>query len=292
MIKSMTGFGRKAIDKDGMGFVIEIKSVNHRYLDLSIKMPKSLNPLENKIRKIVTSKISRGKIDLYITQNKALDQNEIASLNTSLADSYIKCLQDIKERYKLVDDISVSLISKFPEVIQLKQQETDINKALEVLISPLNDAIDELIAMRAVEGEQLKEDIVYRSELISGYVNSVSFKASTVVVNYTRKLNSRIKEVLKNIPVDENKVAMEIAIYADKASIDEEIVRLRSHLNQVKEALALNEPVGRKLDFIVQEMNREANTIASKADDLDIVNFTLNIKSEIEKIREQIQNIE
>jgi len=288
----MTGFGRKAIDKDGMGFVIEIKSVNHRYLDLSIKMPKSLNPLENKIRKIVTSKISRGKIDLYITQNKALDQNEIASLNTSLADSYIKCLQDIKERYKLVDDISVSLISKFPEVIQLKQQETDINKALEVLISPLNDAIDELIAMRAVEGEQLKEDIVYRSELISGYVNSVSFKASTVVVNYTRKLNSRIKEVLKNIPVDENKVAMEIAIYADKASIDEEIVRLRSHLNQVKEALALNEPVGRKLDFIVQEMNREANTIASKADDLDIVNFTLNIKSEIEKIREQIQNIE
>jgi len=288
----MTGFGRKAIDKDGMGFVVEIKSVNHRYLDLSIKMPKSLNPLENKIRKIVTSKISRGKIDLYITQNKALDQNEIASLNTSLADSYIKCLQDIKERYKLVDDISVSLISKFPEVIQLKQQETDINKALEVLISPLNDAIDELIAMRAVEGEQLKEDIVYRSELISGYVNSVSFKASTVVVNYTRKLNSRIKEVLKNIPVDENKVAMEIAIYADKASIDEEIVRLRSHLNQVKEALALNEPVGRKLDFIVQEMNREANTIASKADDLDIVNFTLNIKSEIEKIREQIQNIE
>ena len=292
MINSMTGFGRKAIDKDGMGFVVEIKSVNHRYLDLSIKMPKSLNPLENKIRKIVTSKISRGKIDLYITQNKALYQNEIASLNTALADSYIKCLQDIKERYKLVDDISVSLISKFPEVIQLKQQEADINKALEVLVIPLNDAIDELIAMRAVEGEQLKQDIVYRNELICGYVNSVSFKASTVVVNYTRKLNSRIKEVLKNIPVDENRIATEIAIYADKASIDEEIVRLRSHLNQVKEALALNDPVGRKLDFIVQEMNREANTIASKADDLDIVNFTLNIKSEIEKIREQIQNIE
>lgn len=292
MIKSMTGFGRGTMDEEGIGFVIEIKSVNHRYLDLNIKMPRSLNSLEDKIRKIMALKVSRGKIDVFITQNKALNQNEIASLNTVLADSYIKCLQDIKERYKLIDDISVSLIAKFPEVVQLQQQETDIDKVWQVLVSPLNNAMDELIAMRILEGEKLKEDILNRCELISTYVDKVEGKSSTVVVNYREKLNSRIKELLKNIPVDENRIAIEVAIYADKASIDEEIVRLRSHLNQVNEALALSEPVGRKLDFIVQEMNREANTIASKADDLDIVNFTLNIKSEIEKIREQIQNIE
>ena len=292
MIKSMTGFGRGTMDEDGIGFVVEIKSVNHRYLDLNIKMPRSLNPLEDKIRKIITGKISRGKVDVFITQNKTLCQNEIASLNTLLADSYIKCLQDIKERYKLIDDISVSLIAKFPEVVQLEQQEPDIDKVWEVLASPLSNCIGELIAMRILEGEKLKEDILSRCELIGDYISKVEGKASTVVVNYREKLNSRIKELLKNVPIDENRIAIEVTIYADKASIDEEIVRLRSHLNQVNEALALSEPVGRKLDFIVQEMNREANTIDSKADDLDIVNFTLNIKSEIEKIREQIQNIE
>ena len=292
MIKSMTGFGRGTVDEDGMGFVIEIKSVNHRYLDLSIKMPRSLNSLEDKIRKIISGKVSRGKIDIFITQNKAMGQNEIASLNTILADSYIKCLQDIKERYKLIDDISVSLIAKFPDVVQLEQQDTDVDKAWEVLVTPLNNAVDDLVAMRIVEGEKLKEDILVRSQFIGDYVTKIEGKASTVVVNYRERLNSRIKELVKNVPVDENRIATEVAIYADKASIDEEIVRLRSHLYQVNENLALNEPVGRKLDFIVQEMNREANTIASKADDLDIVNFTLNIKSEIEKIREQIQNIE
>jgi len=292
MIKSMTGFGRGTKDEDGVGFVIEIKSVNHRYLDLNIKMPRSLNSLEDRIRKIVTGKISRGKLDVFITQNKALNQNEVASLNTILADSYIKCLQDIKERYKLIDDISVSLIAKFPEVIQLEQQETDIDKVWEVLVSPLNIALDELINMRIVEGEKLKADILIKCGLISNYVTKVEAKSSTVVVSYREKLNIRIKELLKNVPVDENRIATEVAIYADKASIDEEIVRLRSHLDQVNKTLDLNEPVGRKLDFIVQEMNREANTIASKADDINIVNFTLNIKSEIEKIREQIQNIE
>jgi len=288
----MTGFGRGTKDEDGVGFVIEIKSVNHRYLDLNIKMPRSLNSLEDRIRKIVTGKISRGKLDVFITQNKALNQNEVASLNTILADSYIKCLQDIKERYKLIDDISVSLIAKFPEVIQLEQQETDIDKVWEVLVSPLNIALDELINMRIVEGEKLKADILIKCGLISNYVTKVEAKSSTVVVSYREKLNIRIKELLKNVPVDENRIATEVAIYADKASIDEEIVRLRSHLDQVNKTLDLNEPVGRKLDFIVQEMNREANTIASKADDINIVNFTLNIKSEIEKIREQIQNIE
>jgi len=292
MIKSMTGFGRGTMDEGGIGFVIEIKSVNHRYLDLNIKMPRSLNSLEDKIKKIITKKLSRGKIDVFITQNKAFGQNEIASLNTILADSYIKCLQDIKERYKLIDDISVSLIAKFPDVVQLEQQDTDVDKAWEVLVTPLNNAVDDLVAMRIVEGEKLKEDILVRSQFIGDYVTKIEGKASTVVVNYRERLNSRIKELVKNVPVDENRIATEVAIYADKASIDEEIVRLRSHLYQVNENLALNEPVGRKLDFIVQEMNREANTIASKADDLDIVNFTLNIKSEIEKIREQIQNIE
>ena len=292
MIKSMTGFGRGTMDEGGIGFVIEIKSVNHRYLDLNIKMPRSLNSLEDKIKKIITKKLSRGKIDVFITQNKAFGQNEIASLNTILADSYIKCLQDIKERYKLIDDISVSLIAKFPDVVQLEQQDTDVDKAWEVLATPLNNAVDDLVAMRIVEGEKLKEDILVRSQFIGDYVTKIEGKASTVVVNYRERLNSRIKELVKNVPVDENRIATEVAIYADKASIDEEIVRLRSHLYQVNENLALNEPVGRKLDFIVQEMNREANTIASKADDLDIVNFTLNIKSEIEKIREQIQNIE
>ncbi len=292
MIKSMTGFGRGTIEDNGMGFTIEVKSVNHRYLDTSIKMPRSLNPLEDKIRKKISEKISRGKVDVYITQNKSFNQNEVASVNYTLADSYIKCLQEIKERYKLRDDISVSLVAKFPDVVVLEQQEANIDTVWETLNVPVTQAIDNLIDMRAIEGVKLKDDIISRCFIIREAVSAIENKSSIVVSNYKEKLNSRIKELLKDAPIDENRIAIEVAIYADKSSVDEEIVRLKSHLDQVDKTLILREPIGRKLDFIVQEMNREANTIASKADDLDIVNFTLNIKNEIEKIREQIQNIE
>ena len=292
MIKSMTGFGRDTIDENGYGFIIELKSVNHRYLDINIKMPRSLNALEDRIRKKISQKIFRGKLDIFITQNKLFNQNEVTSVNTILADSYIKSLEEIRNRYNIRDDISVSLVARFPDVIVLEQQEADIEVLWTSLNIALGNAIDNLISMRVKEGTKLKEDMVSRCDNIICALDSIEVNANRVVESYREKLNSRINELLKNVPVDQNRLATEVALYADKSSIDEEIVRLKSHLEQIKETLKINEPVGRKLDFIVQEMNREANTIASKADDVDIVNFTLNIKNEIEKIREQIQNIE
>lgn len=292
MIKSMTGFGRDSIDENGYGFIIELKSVNHRYLDLNIRMPRSLNALEDRMRKKISQKIFRGKLDIFITQNKLFNQNEVASVNTLLADSYLKSLEEIKNRYNVRDDISVSLIARFPDVIVLEQQEVDLEVLWSSLSKAMDNAIDNLIDMRIKEGAKLQQDIITRCDNIIEALKNIEGKADLVVGNYRTKLTSRINELLQNVPIDQNRIATEIALYADKSSIDEEVVRLKSHLEQMKDNLKLNEPIGRKLDFIVQEMNREANTIASKADDIVIVNFTLNIKNEIEKIREQIQNIE
>lgn len=292
MLRSMTGFGRGNIEEGSKNFVIEIKSVNHRYLDLSIKMPRNLLPLEEKIRKAVSQKLSRGKVDVFVIQKSFASSNIKTNFNYALGDSYIRCLKEIKERYEVRDDISVSLIARFPEVIVLDQEEEDLDEVWNTLCIPLNDALNLLMDMREKEGYKLKQDILTRCNYIKELVNKISKRAPYIVQEYKEKLEKRIKELTDNIVIDDSKIAVEVAIYADKSNIDEEIVRLKSHLNQMKETLELDEPMGRKLDFIVQEMNRETNTIASKANDLELVNIVLNIKNEIEKIREQVQNVE
>jgi len=292
MIRSMTGYGRGSIEMDGRSYTIEIKSINHRYCDLNIKIPKSLLPLEDKIRKTVQSRLNRGKIDLFVTQNLFDKKDVSAFLNKSLADSYFSCLTEIKERYNLRDDVSLSLICKFPEVITTKQEDEDVEELWDGLETALNNALDMMVQMREREGLKLTEDIIIKCKGIKEKVLVIEEKSSDIVQEYTDKLKLRLNDLLKDYKVDENRLAMEVALLADKASIDEEIVRLKSHLIQVIETLELDEPVGRKLDFIIQEMNRETNTIASKADNLDVINIMLSIKNEIEKIREQVQNLE
>lgn len=292
MIRSMTGYGRGSIEMDGRSYTIEIKSVNHRYCDLSIKLPKGLLPLEDKIRKTVQTRISRGKIDLFVTQNLFDRKDTAAYLNKSLADSYYECLTQLKERFNLNDDISISLISKFPDVIVTKQEDEDVNEIWDSLSIPLNTAIEQLIHMREREGFKLKEDVVRKCNDIEEMVLVIEGKSDSIISDYKKKMKQRLNELISEYKVDENRLAMEVAILADKASIDEEITRLKSHILQMRETIELNEPIGRKLDFIIQEMNRETNTIASKAIDLDIINTVLSIKNEIEKIREQVQNIE
>jgi uncharacterized protein (TIGR00255 family) len=292
MIKSMTGFGRGNIDQDGRSFTVEIKSVNHRYCDLNIKMPKSLLSLEDRIRKTIQEKVNRGKVDVFITQNNYEKQGAKVVLDEKLADSYVECLNKIKERYDIKEGISLALISRFPDVVNLKQEEEDVESLWNVLSLPLKDAVNLLVDMRTREGLKLEKNILLKCDYIKSLLDKIEEKSPLVVKEYKEKLDERLKELLGEYQVDENRVAVEIALFADKSAIDEEIVRLNSHLVQLKETFDLNEAVGRKLDFIIQEMNREVNTIGSKANNLEVTNIVLNIKNEIEKIREQIQNIE
>lgn len=290
----MTGFGRCGYEVEGkISFNVEIKGVNYRYLDINIRMPRLMNSLEDRIRKLISENINRGKIDLFITYNNYEKLGVNAQLNHTLADSYIKCLTELRNKYPQIrDDISVSLIARYPDVIYVQENEEDVDDLWEMLKNPLQEAIQALKEMRRVEGNKLKEDIISKCNLIVREVNLIEEKADSMVPAYKAKLMDRLKELLENIEIDENRLSLELAIYADKCSIDEEITRLKSHIEQMKVALDSDEPVGRKLDFIVQEMNRETNTIASKSNDIDITNSALNIKNIIEKIREQIQNIE
>ncbi|MCT8976887.1 YicC family protein [Clostridium sp. CX1] len=292
MIKSMTGFGRGSIEQNGRSFTVEIKSVNHRYCDLNVKMPKSLMALEDRIRKTVQEKVSRGKVDVFIIQNNYEKQGAKAVLDEKLADSYVQCLNKIKDKYEIKDNISISLITRFPDVITLKQEDDDIEEMWKILSNPLEEAVQMLVEMREKEGVKLQNNILSKCDYIKNLLDKIEEKSPLVAKEHKAKLTERLGELLGDFQIDESRVAMEVAMFADKSCIDEEIVRLNSHIIQLKETSGLNEPVGRKLDFIVQEMNREANTIASKANNLEITNFVLNIKNEIEKIREQIQNIE
>ncbi|MEW8955301.1 YicC/YloC family endoribonuclease [Clostridium sp.] len=294
MVKSMTGFGRgTSSEESSRSFSVELKSVNHRYLDISARMPKSMISLEEKIRKIINERLNRGKVDVFITYKNYGDLHGEAVLNEALADSYYKALKSIKDRYEEVkDDISISLIGRFPDVIKIEEKEENMEEIWAELKFCLEDALYMLIEMREIEGEKLKEDIILKCDSIKNLVDKIEIKAPKVVKEYKIKLEERIKELSENITLDDNRISVEVAFFADKASIDEEITRLNSHIIQVKDTLELNEPIGRKLDFIVQEMNREANTIASKSQDLEITNMVLNIKNHIEKIREQVQNLE
>ena len=291
MIKSMTGYGRGNISKNDREYQIEIKSVNHRYLDISVKMPRQLSYLEDAIKKEISSKVKRGKIDVFITFNNNSLEGRTIKINTELAHEYIEELKKLAGKENILSDIQVTEISKYPDVLNI-QNEQDDDKIKEEVIEVLNNAVDNFIGMRQVEGSKISEDLLKRLDYIQVKVNEISKFSTGLIEEYVVKLETRIKEILKDQELDKQRLAQEVVIYADKCSVEEEITRLNSHILQFKNLLNSDEAVGKKLDFIVQEMNRETNTIGSKANNLNITNNVIDLKTEIENIREQIQNIE
>lgn len=292
MVKSMTGFGRALVEDDKRSFLVEIRGVNHRYLDLNIRMPKSLMPLEDRIRKVIAKKMQRGKMDVFVTyKNIAKEEVEVLA-NETLAKGYVEALRGLKKGFSLEGEVSISLLAKFPDVLYVEEKEEHLEELWTLLVQAVEGASSQMLAMKTAEGAALKEDLLRKKEEILSLVEQVKEKDKFVIPLYKARLEKRITELLDKIPVDEQRLALEIAMYTDKASIDEEITRLTSHMEQLEKFLEEEEPVGRKLDFLAQEMNREANTMASKSVDLDITNLVLSIKNEVEKIREQMQNIE
>ncbi len=292
MIKSMTGFGRGTSESEASSFIVEIKTVNHRYFELNARMPRTLISLEDGIRKYVNDKIKRGKVDIFITQNQGANEDMSVVVNESLAENYVEALHNLRDKYDLRDDISATTLARFPEVLKLEQKEEDLEKTWKILLPAVEEAVHNLVSMRQQEGEKLLIDITKRCECISRNVDIINRRVPEVTEEYRARLLKKVEEILAEKSIDENRIAMEVVLQADKSCVDEEIVRLKSHVAQVIKTFKLGEPIGRKLDFIVQEMNREANTIASKVNDLELTNIALDIKSDIEKIREQVQNIE
>lgn len=293
MVKSMTSFGRSR-SEEGLEriFSIEMKSVNHRYLDMNIRMPKSMFPLEERIRKIISGILNRGKVDVYINIKNFHKGDSVAELNEALAKSYFECLQKLSDELGIVNDITTTKIARFPDVISIVEKEENIEEIFNEIKSLIESSLDKMVDMRIREGEKLKEDILDKLLVIENFVDSIEKIADLIPIEYKSRLEERIKELTSGVEIDKNRIAVEIAIFADKATVDEEIIRLRSHIEQMRNTLELDEPIGRKLDFIVQEMNREANTIASKSNDMKMTNIVIDIKNLIEKIREQVQNIE
>lgn len=291
MIKSMTGYGKSNMSKNLREYQVEIKSVNHRYLDVSVKMPRSLSYLEEEIKKAVSANLTRGKVDVFITfNNNSLEGRDI-KINTEIARMYIKELRNLAETEGIVADIPVTEISKLPDVLTIKNNQDDEtikNELLEVT----NKAIENLVGMRKVEGEKIAQDLLVRIQDIEEKVKKISALSTGLIDEYVVKLETRIKELLQEQEIDEARLAQEVVIYADKCSIEEEVTRLNSHIYQFRELLQTNEAVGKKIDFMIQEMNRETNTIGSKANNLEITNEVINMKTQIENIREQVQNIE
>lgn len=291
MIKSMTGYGRANVSKNEREYQIEIKSVNHRYLDVSVKMPRQLSYLEETIKKEISSKVKRGKIDVFVTfENNSAEGKEI-KINTELAKAYIDELKKLAEKENILADIQVTDISKYPDVLNIQNSQDD-ETIKEEVIETIKNATENLVQMREVEGYKISEDLTERLDKIQLKINEISKLSTGLIEEYVVKLEERIKEILKNQEIDKSRLAQEVVIYADKCSIEEEVTRLNSHISQFKTLLNSNEAIGKKLDFIVQEMNRETNTIGSKANKLEITNGVIDIKTEIENIREQVQNIE
>ena len=292
MIKSMTGFGRSVYDNEGREYLIEIKSVNNRFSDINIKMPRSLNYLEEKIKKEILNSVSRGKIDVYITFNNNSDLGKSIKINTEIAKKYIDELKKLSKETEIIDNINIMDISKFPDVLNIRVEETAEEIIEKELLIALNNSIKSFIDMRQNEGSKIKQDLEKRIEVISEKIKEISNISTGLVEEYIVKLETRIKELLKTDVVDQTRLAQEVVIYSDKCSVEEEITRLRSHIIQFLNLINEDIPVGKKLDFLIQEMNRETNTIGSKANNLQITNLVVDIKTELENVREQVQNIE
>lgn len=291
MIKSMTGFGKYSASFENREYQIEIKSVNHRYLDISIKLPRQLSYLEEIIKKVVNSKLKRGKIDIVFTFENFSEEGRNVRINKDLAKLYIKELRELANEEGISSNIEVTDIAKFPDILNIKTDQDDDTIKKEA-IDVLEKALDQLIEMRSIEGSKIAEDLLERIEVIEDKVIKISEKSTGLIQEYVVKLEGRIKEILQTDEIDKSRIAQEVVIYADKCSIEEEVTRLKSHVLQFKNLLQVDDAVGKKLDFLVQEMNRETNTIGSKSSCLEITNSVIDIKTELENIREQIQNIE
>ncbi|CEN79837.1 YicC/YloC family endoribonuclease [Paraclostridium sordellii] len=293
MAISMTGFGRGEYKNDNYHFIVECRTINHKYVDINVRLPRKISFLEDKIRNIVKDYVKRGRVDLYIKLDLIGSEDVNLKFDEKLASQYVNILNNIKSTFDLNDDITVMNIAKFPDIIKCEEKEEDADLLWEMLKLALAESLKNLKEMRCEEGIKLSNDIDTRCDLLKDYIEDVEKYSYNVVNEYKEKLNSRIAEILENPSlVDENRLAQEVAIYADKCSITEEIVRFKSHITQLKKAIHKDESIGRKIDFLIQEMNRETNTIGSKSSDLNITNLVVEIKSELEKIREQIQNIE
>lgn len=293
MISSMTGYGRGESSSESRSFLVEIKSVNHRYNDIIIRMPKKFSLFEEKIRKIIKKSIKRGRIEVYVTLEECKDDEVIIRPNLNIIEQYFNSLKEIKDRLKIDDDISLSQLTRFPDIFTIEHKEEEEDVIWETFQSALKQAIERLMEMRKAEGLKLAEDIKSRSNAIHNIVKEIESRTPIIVKEYCTKLYDRIKELTEDvIEIDEDRLAQEVSIYADKSNIAEEIVRLFSHLEQLNNITNEEGAVGRKLDFLIQEMNREINTIGSKSSDINISSMVIEIKSELEKIREQVQNIE
>ena len=292
MIKSMTGFGRCEVAENNRKFTVEMKAVNHRYLDVNIKMPKSLNFFESAIRSELKNYIARGKVDVFITYEDLSENTSTVRYNKELAEEYLTYLRQMAADFGLDDDIRVSTLSKYPEVFTMEEAGVDEEELGKELKKAVDGAAKMFVESRITEGEHLKDDLLEKLDGMLKLVDFIAERSPQIVTEYRRRLEEKVKELLGDNTVDESRLLTEVTIFADKVCVDEEIVRLRSHIETTKNALLEGGSIGRKLDFIAQEMNREANTTLSKANDLEISNCAIELKTEIEKVREQIQNIE
>ena len=292
MIRSMTGYGRYESQNEDAKLIAEIKSVNHRYCDISIRLPKNLNAFEQDIRNQVRAGVSRGKIDVYITYESKREGTSLVTYNRDMARSYVELVTKMADEFGLANELDAQALSLYPEVFSLKEAAVDEEKMQELVRQTVAGAMEHFIRARETEGELLKRDLFDKLDLISGVTDEIAARCPDVFREYRERLTSKVEELLGNTQLDDAVIATELVVYADKICIDEELVRLKSHIRHMKETLQDGESVGRKLDFIAQELNREANTTLSKANDGIICNQGIRLKTEIEKIREQIQNLE
>jgi uncharacterized protein (TIGR00255 family) len=292
LLNSMTGFGRSEVITPDRKIAVEVKSVNHRYCDISIKMPRKLSMFEPAIRTLVQEYVERGKIDIFITYEEYTGSGSAVRYNKALAADYLHALQQMKEDFGFQDTVRLTELSRYPDVLTLEETAIDENEVFKVMEKALREALEALTKARSVEGGKLRDDLLGKLDVMDGYVAEIEKAAPGIVANYRQKLEQRVKELLDDTEIDESRIAMETTIYADKLCVDEEIVRLKSHISSARQALQEGGAVGRKLDFLAQEMNREANTILSKSGDLVTTDTAISLKTDIEKVREQIQNIE
>lgn len=292
MIKSMTGYGRCEHIDENRKIVIDIRSVNHRYSDITVKVPRSYGYLEEKIKEYFSHEISRGKAEIFVYIENYTNDDKVITLDRVLSENYYNVLKELRETYNLRNEIGLSDLSRFSDIFITKSQEEDKDKVWEQIFPCLKMAVEDFVAMRTREGERLYNNLIERAETIQKLISEIEERSPQIVEEYSQRLRERMTELLGDFKIDESRLLTEVGIMADRVCIDEELVRLKSHFKELEKILAMSEPVGRKLDFLVQEINRETNTIGSKANDFGIAKYVVEIKSEIEKLREQIQNIE
>lgn len=292
MIRSMTGYGKAIAENDSARVTVEMKSVNHRYLDLSIKSPRKLNYLEQSIRNRISSDVIRGKVDLYITLDEHADANFDVSINTVLAKKYLDEINSMATELSVDNDIKASTLTRLPDVIEIREKQNEEDVLKDLVFEALNKCIAAFVETRESEGARLKNDLLAKMDEISSLVSKLEERSPVIIDEYREKLRAKVKELLDNTEIDEGRIAQEVVLYADKICIDEEMVRLKSHVAEVKDIFANSKEAGRRLDFLAQELNRESNTILSKSTDVEVADIGITLKTLIEKIREQVQNIE